>query len=1235
MPTIIKTNDNFVHLHNHTEFSLLDGANRISDIFPYVASLKQQAVAITDHGNMYGALQFVKEAVKFTDPSIDFFEFMAKKMPFKVKPIIGCEVYMCNDRHIKETVNGKAPKLEHLVLLCKNEIGYKNLIKMVSVSNTEGFYYKPRVDMELLKQHHEGLICLSACLGGSVPQALLDNNFEKATAIAKEYKALFGDDYYIEIQDHNLVEQRQVLPHLIRIARELNIKLVATNDTHYLKKEDWAMQKVLQCISMRKNLSPDEISEHATNSPASLNHDATASVSGDDYFTTHEYYFKSRAEMEELFTNCLDALDNTVEIASKCEPYFFERKPLLPEFTPPNGLTPAEYLRKLTYDGLAKKYPVITNQITTRADYELGLIERLGFVDYFLIVWDFIAFANSKHIAVGPGRGSGAGSIVAFALDITKPDPLKYQLIFERFLNPDRISNPDFDIDFCVDRREEVINYVVEKYGAENVCQIITFGSLKSKQAFKDVGRVLGKVYAEMDRYTKLFPGINSAPLAQLLGLKKDKQGKDVSISDLVEVYQTDPSVKQIFDMAIKVEGFPRQTGIHPAGVIICRDPIYKHVPLSIAVPKLAVVDKDKDTKKSENSVTTTQFDMNECEQLGLLKMDFLGLRTLTDIKNAIDMVEKSSGKKVDFYGMEYNDKAVFDMIGEGDTVGVFQLESGGMTRFMTELKPSSLEDIIAGVALYRPGPMDYIPTYVANKRNPKNVKYDHPMLENILDVTYGVMVYQEQVIQVAQQLAGYSVARGDVLRAIIGKKKMDLLDKERSFFIYGDKEQGIIGAINNDVNGSIANKIFDDIVKFGNYAFNKSHATAYAYVAYQTAYLKKYHPVEYIASVLNNRIGDITTTAHYLQYAKQKGITVLPPDINYSVAEFSVENGSIRIGLNAIKNVGIGIIEHIVAEREKGGVFTDFDEFITRMSFITINKRVLEGFILTGVFDSFNIARSVLKQAYTIIVDRANKDRLASASGQISMFDNPALAIKTKTDYPKIEEYSLWDKLRFEKETAGIYLTGHPLENYADFLSDFDYNSTHFTSYNESVGGEMGLDEANSESEDNSNNSIINDQRITVGGMLVEASKKFTKMGKEIGIGKLEDLHGTIEVFLSGHGLNKYKNDFIKDQLVTLSGTVRLRDDGATLWINEISPLNPKGKEVNKKKICFYCNKEDAKLWDELQEILFAYPGHDDTYIKSTHDNKIYPLNISVQISKALLMEIEGLLGDEGYKIA
>jgi len=1210
----------FVHLHVHTVYSANDSTALIPFLVKRAKELRMSALAITDHGNMYGVTEFCLECASHG-----------------IKPIIGCEVYVCPNRHIKESVGGKAPKLEHLVLLCKNETGYKNLIRLVSLSNTEGFYYKPRIDFELLKDYTEGLICLSGCLGGAVPQALLHNDIEKATRLALEYKALFGDDYYIEIQDHGMGEQRAVLPHLISIARKNGIKLVATNDTHYLKKEDWATQKVLQCIAMRKQLSPDELDTRADENRSynSIAHNATDAVSGDDYFLTHEYYLKTYDEMAQLFENCLDALDNTNEIAGKCECYFFNKKPLLPEFAPPKGFTPAEYLRKLTYDGLEKKYPTITTEIKQRADYELSVIENLGFVDYFLIVWDFIFWAQSNGISVGPGRGSGVGSIVAFALDITKPDPLKYSLIFERFLNPDRISNPDFDIDFCVDRREEVIDYVIEKYGEENVCQIITFGSLKTKQAFKDVGRVLQKPYHEMDRYVKLIPGMIPPPLKQLLGFKKDKDGLDKSNPDVVELYNSDPSVKQIFDFAIKVEGFPRQTGMHAAGVIICRDPIYKHIPLSIAVQKNATTANDKenkDTKKSDDAVVTTQFDMVECEELGLLKMDFLGLRTLTDIKNAVDMVYKNSGKKIDFYSLEYNDKAVFDMIGAGDTNGVFQLESEGMTRFMMDLKPNTLEDIIAGVSLYRPGPMDYIPKYVLGKKNPDKVIYDHNSLESILNVTYGVMVYQEQVIQVAQKLAGYTVARADVLRAIIGKKKKDKFPKERTAFIYGEEESCIPGCIKNGIPENVAAKIFADMVQFGNYAFNKSHATAYAYVAYQTAYLKVYHPVEYITAVLNNRIGAIDTTGFYLRYAKQKGITVLPPDINYSNALFSVENGAIRIGLSAIKNVGTAIIEHIERERERGGKFNSFEEFVTRMSFITINKRVFEGFILSGALDCFGINRRTLFQNFDTVVAKAAKDRAVKDSGQFSMFDSPAIASDSTTVFPKTEEYNLWDKFRFEKEVSGIYISGHPLEGYAEFLNSFKINSSHFAGFSEN---------GDSESSDSGDNSqtLQSDMRVTLGGMLVEATKRFTKNGKELGVGRLEDMHGTVEVFLSGHALNKFKDVFVLDKLVTITGSVRFGNndgDTPTLWIQDIVPLNPKGREVNKKKICFYFDKENAALLSEVQDILLAYPGHDDTFVKGLDDNsKVYSLDIPVQISRGLLLEIEGLLGSNGYKVA
>ena len=1210
-------NTTFAHLHVHTEFSLLDGATRISDIFKRAEQLGQSGVAITDHGNMFGVLEFCKQATKFTDPEANFYKFMKERRPFKVKPIIGCEFYVDKDMDIKTSVDGKAPKFEHIVLLAKTAEGYKNLIKLTSFAHTRGFYYKPRIDMAFLKDHSKGLICLSGCLAGAVPRALLHGETVAAREIAREFKALFGDDYYIELQDHGIAEQKYVIPSLIELARELKIKLVATNDVHYLNKEDSGMQKVLQCIAFRKNIDPAEV--YDTNDTVASR---VSNNSEDDYFPTKEFYLKSRTEMEELFGNVPDALDNTQEIVDKCDCYYFEYNNLFPEFTTDNGESVVDALKRLTYEGLNRKYKTLTKEVTERADHELALIEKLGFVDYFLIVYDFIRYAESRDISVGPGRGSGVGSIVAYALSITKVDPLKYSLLFERFLNPARVSPPDFDIDFCVDRREEVIDYVVNKYGQESVSQIITFGSLKSKAAVKDVGRVFSHPYSEMDKIAKLFPPLSPLKIKDLVG-KTDKTPN----VELKELYDSDETVRRIFDMAIKVEGFPRQTGIHAAGVIICKDPTYMHIPLAVAKK-----DKSDSKRVDDEFATTTQFNMKECEQLGLLKIDFLGLRTLTDIAKAKDLVEITKGIKIDFYDMDYDDKGVFDLIGEGDTHAVFQLESEGMKRFMRDLRPTCLEDIIAGVALYRPGPMDNIGKYVDGKKHSNKIKYDHPLMESILAVTYGVMVYQEQVTQVAQILAGYSVSAGDELRYMIGKKQKHLFEGERKAFIYGHKERNIAGCVATGVNEKIANKIFDDIIKFGDYAFNKSHATAYAYLAYQTAYLKKYHTVEYIAAVLNNRINNIDDIANYLRYLKNKGIAVLPPDINKSMLGFSVENGAVRIGLAAIKNVGAGIIEQIIGERSKNSDFKDLEDFANRMSFITINKRIFEGLILTGTFDCFNRPRSQLMQVFDLVVSKCAKDRAGKISGQFSLFDDPTLGLDVKIDYPTIAEYDLGTKLKFEKESSGVYLTGHPLEEYAEFLDTFTYNSTHFA--DDSNGGAASDDEGDDTAEDNTKTKLSDNQRLSLGGMLTDASKRFSKTGNEFGIGVLEDLMGSVEVLISGRALNKYRELFATDKLVHLVGSVRYRDDKPSFWIDEIKPVGKDASSAPIRKICFYFDVSNKGLLDELKELLTAYPGGDETYVRSSHDNKLYPLNISTNVCTGLVAEAQGMFGKDGYKV-
>lgn len=1200
--------ENFVHLHVHTEYSLLDGATRISKIFQRCGELGMPAVAITDHGNMYGALEFVKAAIKYTDEKADPFEFLAKRREFKVKPIIGCEVYMADDMLVKASSGGRMPKFHHLVLLAKNETGYKNLIRLVSDAYTEGLYYKPRTDFAHLKEHTEGLICLSACLAGELPQMLLKNDIDGADKLVESYKALFGEDYYIEIQDHGIRDQKAVLPMLVSIARRHNVKIVATNDVHYLNKRDSAAQKVLQCISFRTTMSPDSLDDEAS---------LTDTIDEDGYFPTKEFYLKSCEEMRELFPNLEDSITNTVEIASKCEPYFFAKEPLMPAYIPEDGSTPYEFLRRLTFEGLERKYGTITDKIRERAEYELGIVSKMGFVDYFLIVWDFINWSETHGVPVGPGRGSGVGSIVAYAIGITKVEPLKYDLIFERFLNPERVSNPDFDIDFCVDGRERTIEYVIGKYGVNNVSQIVTFGTLAAKAAVKDVGRVFNQPFAEVDKITKLMPKMmGKNHIGHLLGLEKPKKAdENPVIPELKQLYETDDMVKKILDMAMEVEGMPRQTGMHAAGVIICRDPIAEHVPMA----------------RSGEGIVTTQFNMIECEELGLLKMDFLGLRTLTDIAKAIKYVKQTRGVELDFYasnGIGYDDQGTYRLIGEGDTHAVFQLESEGMKKFMRELQPTSLEEIIAGISLYRPGPMDKIPVYIANKHNPAGVVYDHELLEPTLKVTYGIMVYQEQVMRIVQDVAGYTLGRADEVRRMMSKKKHDKMEKERAIFLNGlhNEKVDIKGAVANGVSAEIANKIYDDMSTFASYAFNKSHAAAYAHLSYQTAYLKCYYTVEFITAVLNNRITSIEEISNYLNYLKEHGYQVLPPNINRSYAEFSVENGGVRIGMAGIKNVGVAAVESIVAEREKNGEFKDFVEFVKRMENSMINKKQLESLIYAGTFDCFGLKRSQLIASYEQILDRVMRDHKNASGGQMSFFDKADSELNG-FKYPELDEYEPTDKLMKEKEVAGVYLTGHPLDQYKEHLKKYAHNTVMLTERTEHVDDDGETEDAYV---------IPDDSTVVLGGMLVEASKKVSKKtGKEFGVGKLEDLYGTVELMLGGFKLSQYKSLFTKDRLVTVTGKLRRREDGATLFVDRIEAWNNvKAKES--KKICFYISLSgsEPELMDELKDILSAYPGSDETYVKNTDDGKVYLMGITAGLNDMLLTELCGLVGERNIKI-
>lgn len=1213
-------NKQFVHLHLHTEYSLLDGATKISKLFARCAALGQPAVAITDHGNMYGAMTFFKEAAAFN-----------KKSDFKVKPIIGCEVYTAPDRHVHSTPPGqKKPKANHLILLCKNETGYHNLIKLVSLGFTEGLYYKPRIDFELLKEHHEGLVCLSACVAGELPQAILAGDMDEAQRVVEKFKALFGDDYYIEIQDHNLRSQKTVLPYLIQIARANNVKIVATNDVHYLRKEDSRTQKVLQCIAFGDHLSLADDSEVSENAEG---------VDDDSYFPTKEFYLKSREEMEAVFPNLGEALDVTLEIANKCGDCksFFERKMLYPVYQTPNGMTSDEYLHSLMEEGLKKKYKEITPEIRARADYEFGIVSSMGFTDYFLVVWDFINYAESVGIPVGPGRGSGAGSIIAYAIGITKIEPLGYDLFFERFLNPERVSNPDFDIDFCVARRGEVIDYVRRKYGDDHVSQICTFGTMAAKAAIKDVGRVLNIPFSDMNRITKLMPKMmGKLTIEHCLGKKTDKDGVNHEIAELREIYDSDPVLHQVLDIAIEIEGMPRQTGLHAAGVIICRDPIADHAPLAM----------------NGQGIVACQYNMIQVEELGLLKMDFLGLMNLTDIKKAVDLVEETTGKRIDFYHMSYDDPEVYKMIGEGDTHAVFQMESGGMKNFMKDLKPDCLEDLIAGISLYRPGPMQYIGTYVHNKRHPEDVVYKHPAMKKNLEATYGVMVYQEQVMNICRELAGYTMGGADSIRRMMSKKKHEALAAERTRFIHGGdftNDRGVTthvcGAVANGMSEKDADDLFSEMMDFASYAFNKSHAAAYAYVTYQTAYLKCHHLKEFIVAVLNNRIGKIEEITNYLTYLKQKNVTVLPPDINKSVVGFSVEGECVRVGLAAVKGVGEAIMQQIVDERARNGAYKDLYEFLSRNYEMKINSRALESLIYAGAFDCFGHARAVLIQAYPLLLDRVNADKKARMGGQYYMFDLFGEDAGAGNDfvYPKAPEFSLREKLRLEKQVTGVYLSGHPLQQYTARLSAMEYNSADVNRLmsEPTAEGEEEQAEAPETQEQASQEAAVGLQdgsNVRLGGMLVSAEKRFSKNGREFGMGLLEDLMGTVSVMVSPGSWAKLKGSFVPDKLVTVVGKVSASGDREpSVWITSIEEWKDRAAEevaVGRKICCYVAGGENNPAMSEISEISEAYPGKDELYIKDTATGELFRTAVRLN-AVAAQAELLALLGEGNVKLA
>ena len=1156
----------FVHLHLHTEYSLLDGATRIDTLFDACKEKNMPAVAITDHGNMYGAYHFY---------------CLAKKKG--IKPIIGCEFYMADDLTVKS--GDVKREFNHLVLIAKNNTGYKNLVKLNSIGFVDGYYYKPRIDFKTLSQHSEGLICLSACIAGQLPRLLRDGMWEEARKLVKQYKELFGEDYYIELQDHGIADEIYVMPKLIKIAEEFGVELVATNDVHYLKESDAEMQDILLCVQTGKFFDD----------PGRMRFEGT------------QFYLKDYDEMAEKFSYVPQALENTLKIAEKCN-VSIEKKPLLPPYKPDNGMTPYEFLKDLLEKGLKRRYKEITPEIRQRADYELEVVSKMGFVEYYLIVWDFINYAHEHGIPVGPGRGSGAGSIIAYAIGITQVEPLRYGLIFERFLNPERVSMPDFDIDFCMDRRGEVIDYVIEKYTKPRVAQIVTFGRMKAKNAVKDVCRVLRVPYAEGDKITKLIP--LNATLKNAFGL----DGKNEGVPELMEIYK-DYSMKRVIDLAIALEDMPRQTGMHAAGVVICREDLSDNVPL----------------QRSGDDITT-QYNMKEVEELGLLKMDFLGLRTLTDIDKTIKIVKETTGEEFDFEDCQYDDPNVFELIASGNTDAVFQLESGGMKRVMKDLKPDCLEDIIAGISLYRPGPMQFIPDYIKGKRDPKSVHYAHPMLEPILGVTNGCMVYQEQVMQICRSLAGYSYGQADEVRRAMGKKKMDVMALHRNYFINGkvndNGEVEIEGAVRRGVPKETAELLFDQMYAFAQYAFNKSHAAAYAYVSYQTAYCKRYHPVEYLAAVLNNRITNIDDIKKYIAYGKENNIDFLPPDINKSGVSFTVENGKIRFALAAIKNIGSGSMEKIVEERKTHGDFVSLEDFLKRVESQYLNKRLVENLIKSGAFDCFKVSRAQMVSVFEPLMEMVYADKKKKESGQFSMFDLVENAAPAVVALPKsnIKEFPNKLKLSYEKEVLGLYVSGNPLDEYREKLKAFTFNT-----------GMVTFSEDDDDFESSQKQSDWEGKEVSLAGVLEELKKIATRSGKTMAVGRLEDLHGSIELTFSPWYYEKIIKDKVEqDSVVTVTGKISFRQDKASLLVDKLEVWSEQkmaetDKNAVSEKLYIKMPFKDNELYAKLSAVLKEYAG--DIPVILVIDGDRLGMPYKVRKNNGLIYELSDVLGEDNVR--
>jgi len=1104
---------NFVHLHVHSEFSLLDGASRVKDLPARAKELGMDAIAITDHGVMFGAIDFYK-ACKAND----------------VKPIIGCEVYVApRTRFDKEA--GIDNKYNHLILLAKNNNGYKNLSKLVSLSFLDGYYYKPRVDKELLEKYHEDLICCSACLAGEVSQAILHSDMEQAEKSAMWFKNLFGDDYYLEVQANSLPEQIMVNQKLIALARKLEIPLVATNDAHYLKKEDYYNHEVLLCVQTGKRMTDEDRMT----------------------FSTNDFYIKSPEEMGEFFDGIPEVLENTVKIAEKCNVEFEFGNTILPNYDVPEEFeTHYDYIKYLTDTGMQKRYgDEIPQDIIDRKEYELSVIKKMGYVDYFLIVWDYINWAKSQGIPVGPGRGSGAGSIVAYAIGITDIDPIKYNLLFERFLNPERISMPDFDVDFCYERRQEVIDYVGRKYGHDHVSQIITFGTMSARMVIRDVGRALDVPYAETDRLAKMIP--NEVHIT----IKKAME-QNVELRSL---YESDEEIKKLLDIAMGLEGLPRQASTHACGIVITKEPVDTYVPLYVRDDQIS-----------------TQFIMTTLEELGLLKMDFLGLRTLTVIQDTVDLVKQNRGIDVE-YDKAMNDSKVYKLWQNGESVGIFQFESQGITNFMKELKPDCLEDIIAGVSLYRPGPMDQIPRYIANKKDPEHAVYTHPALKPILEVTYGCMVYQEQVMQIVRELAGYSLGRADLVRRAMGKKKLEVMAKEREYFIHGQVDENgeviIPGCIRNGIDEESANKIFDEMAEFAKYAFNKSHAAAYAVVSYRTAYLKAYYPAEFMAATLNSYLGNLDKVPMYIDECKRLHIDILKPEINKSYTKFTVEDGKIRFGLGSIKNVGFSVLDAIVKNREENGSFKDLGDFCERMQNDSVNKKCIESLIKSGSMDEFNQTRATLLASFEDIVDTVNSSNKKGYKDQISMFDmvmgnseDEENLDEIKYNYTILKEFSDKELLSMEKEMLGLYITGHPLEELRDEIElQTDINS-------------FKMKEAMEAEAEGEKNEYKDGQIVKIAGLVSSVKKKYTKTNKIMAFVTLEDLYGACEIIVFENSYLSAQELLVEDSVVLVEGRLSIREDEETKIVaNKITKFGARAPKCLSINITNLDNAQKEKL--------------------------------------------------------